>query len=597
MILCSALLISSKGIAWYWHITTSSLLKGIDPSSIDHRYILQLWVFKFLMGLNPEYECLRGQLIYGEKVLSFIDLRKLAWSWSIHHQSLTRPFSPQVLIVLHLLALYLLLCLPLQPIWPLVIELQGVILLFFCNYCKKKGHSKETCLKLQKKNASQQHFAGAVTASSSPSTITAIVPPMPLRLLPQPSVHTAVPPSRGYLCPDELERLRCLLDTTVVVSSSLAHEGISSSLLTSISFPSQSFSPSWIVDSSATAHMTPNSPFYILYDPSPSTHKVRVASGDLLTVAGVGWILLSSLTTLSHVLHVPRLNVHLLSLSCLVKDLGQSVVFTPTTCFSLDQVSRKMTSLAKEHHGLHFVRLVSPPLCTATGAAGNVDVSSSSRDQLWLLHHRLGHPSFSTLSSMFPRLLHGHSVDSFVCNSCLAKHHCATYPPTPLSLIHNNIWGLILISSTPGVRWLVIFVNDATLFMWAYLLNHKSDLTQTFIHFHLLISTQFSIPPATSALTMHEIISTLLSPISFIPTVSSMKPPIPISPSKMVSLSGNFVISLILPTAFSFTWMCLSIFWEKPFLPLCIFSIAFPLEFLLHIPLLIASWSIILLLL
>ena len=77
----------------------------------------------------------------------------------------------------------------------------------FCNYFKKKGHSKETCLKLQKKNVSQGHFAGAVIVSSSPSTATAIVPPVPLHLLPQPSVHTTAPPSRCYLRPDELEPL------------------------------------------------------------------------------------------------------------------------------------------------------------------------------------------------------------------------------------------------------------------------------------------------------------------------------------------------------------------------------------------------------
>ena len=43
-----------------------------DPTSVDCKYTLQLRVFKFLMGLNPEYEQLRGQLIHQE-TLSFKD--------------------------------------------------------------------------------------------------------------------------------------------------------------------------------------------------------------------------------------------------------------------------------------------------------------------------------------------------------------------------------------------------------------------------------------------------------------------------------------------------------------------------------------------
>ena len=43
-----------------------------DPESVYRKYILQLRVFQFLMGLNPEYEQLRGQLIHRE-TLNFKD--------------------------------------------------------------------------------------------------------------------------------------------------------------------------------------------------------------------------------------------------------------------------------------------------------------------------------------------------------------------------------------------------------------------------------------------------------------------------------------------------------------------------------------------
>ena len=41
----------------------------LDPDSVDRKYILQLRVFQSLMGLNPEYEQLRGQLVHRETLI------------------------------------------------------------------------------------------------------------------------------------------------------------------------------------------------------------------------------------------------------------------------------------------------------------------------------------------------------------------------------------------------------------------------------------------------------------------------------------------------------------------------------------------------
>ena len=166
------------------------------------------------------------------------------------------------------------------------------------------------------------------------------------------------------------------------------------------------------------------------YEPSPGTSKVCTASGDLVIVAGVGRVALTPFVHLSRVLHVPRLAVHLLSLSKFVRDLNRDLTFNPNSCIYREKVSGKKITVAEEYQGLYFVR---PP---ATDRAHVAAVSSPpSYDRLWLLHRCLGHPSFSILCLLFSRLFCGQPVDRFVCDDCSrVKHHCTTYP---LSLSFN----------------------------------------------------------------------------------------------------------------------------------------------------------------
>ena len=188
--------------------------------------------------------------------------------------------------------------------------------------------------------------------------------------------------------------------------------------------------------------------------------------------------------------------IHLLSLSKFVCDLNSDLTFNPNSCFYRDKVSGKRITLAEEHQGLYFV---CPPAIDRAHVA--VVTTSPSYDRLWLLRRRLGHPSFSTLRLLFPRLFCGQPVDRFVCDACSrAKHHRTTYPlslslsrsTTPFSIIHTDIWGPAPVHSTSGARWLDIFVDDMTRFTWAYLLKHKSDLSTIIPQFYTLIKTQFS---------------------------------------------------------------------------------------------------------
>ena len=71
---------------------------------------------------------------------------------------------------------------------------------------------------------------------------------------------------------------------------------------------------------------------------------------------------------------------------------------------------------------------------------------STSIDQIYLWHRRLGHPPFTLLGKLFPKLFQGLNVNSLNCESCiLAKSHRTTFPmkevhfSTPFKLIHYDV--------------------------------------------------------------------------------------------------------------------------------------------------------------
>ncbi|XP_078429486.1 uncharacterized protein LOC144708026 [Wolffia australiana] len=187
-----------------------------DPHSVDRQYTLQLRVFQFLMGLNPEYEVVRAQLIHRETGPTFKDAlhsvrveesrfqqaQNSASALVAHSSSSARPSSTPPPGSL-----------PRGPTARTEDSPKGDPSLF-CNYCKKRGHSKETCYKLQRKRAQPSNLAAAASSVPPPGQV-----PMLYGLLP-----TSASPAS--FTPEEMERLRRLLDPPVVGSCSLAHAGV-----------------------------------------------------------------------------------------------------------------------------------------------------------------------------------------------------------------------------------------------------------------------------------------------------------------------------------------------------------------------------------
>ena len=71
------------------------------------------------------------------------------------------------------------------------------------------------------------------------------------------------------------------------------------------------------------------------------------------------------------------------------------------------------------------------------------------QENLWLIHQRLGHPSFQILKYMFPDIFQGISIEILICDVCeRAKHKRHSYKfhhsgrrKHPFQLIHCDVWG------------------------------------------------------------------------------------------------------------------------------------------------------------
>ena len=157
----------------------------------------------------------------------------------------------------------------------------------------------------------------------------------------------------------------------------------------------------------------------------------------------------------------------------------------------------KMIGHAKEHDGLYY-------LDTRSGCGDGVSLSnfsaslSSNKAKLWLLHCRLGHPSFSVLKVMFPSLFDNLKPEMLHCEVCqLAKHHRVSYPLSnnkasfPFQLIHTDVWGPSRVPNISGARWFVSFIDDCSRVTWLFLMKNKSDVSTILPVFLKMINTQF----------------------------------------------------------------------------------------------------------
>ena len=162
--------------------------------------------------------------------------------------------------------------------------------------------------------------------------------------------------------------------------------------------------------------------------------------------------------------------------------------FTDTLCVLQDRFSRTLIGSGEERDGVYYLTDV---------ATAKIHTAKVSSDQaLW--HQRLGHPSFSVLSSLPVLTSSSLSVGSRSCDVCFrAKQTREVFPVSTnksiecFSLIHCDVWGPYRVPSSCGAVYFLTIVDDFSRAVWTYLLLAKSEVRTVLTNFLVYTEKQF----------------------------------------------------------------------------------------------------------
>ncbi|CAL9026795.1 unnamed protein product [Prunus brigantina] len=252
----------------------------------------------------------------------------------------------------------------------------------------------------------------------------------------------------------------------------------------------------WYVDSGCSNHMTGNKELLIDINPNV-TGKVQMPTGELVSIAGMGTLVLDTNFGTKHikeVMYLPGLRENLLSVGQM-DEHGYHLVFGSNMCSIFDDASLENLIMKVE---MRKNRCYPLSLSSNSYVALRAGVSHST----WLWLKRMGHLHFKGLSQlkeneMVHGLPHLEAVDG-VCGGCqLGKQHREWFPKnqawrarTPLELIHMDLCGPMQNESLAGNKYFMLLIDDFTRMTWVYFLRYKSDALNCFRKFKSMVELQ-----------------------------------------------------------------------------------------------------------
>ena len=178
-----------------------------------------------------------------------------------------------------------------------------------CSHCGKQNHPAKKCWK----------------QFGKPSTTQAVLtPPAPFSLAPP---NIPAPQYDVTLTSVEYDALRHFASIDASSSANLASLPAPSTSGTTALLASSS--PSWIIDSGASSHMTRTSSLLSSYHPTPSHPPITISDGQPCLVQGRGTTRVNPSLSLHHILYNLGFPVNLLSISAITRALLCTVTFFP----------------------------------------------------------------------------------------------------------------------------------------------------------------------------------------------------------------------------------------------------------------------------
>ncbi|KAG8500272.1 hypothetical protein CXB51_004359 [Gossypium anomalum] len=299
-----------------------------------------------------------------------------------------------------------------------------------CNFCKKKGHIKSECYKIQNKIKRE----AANQKEKQPENF------------------------------GEADVVEDYSDGELLVAS----------------VNDSKVSEEWILDSGCTIHMSPNRDWFTTYE-IVSEGVVLMGNNTSFKITGVGTIKVKMfdgvVRTLSDVRHVPELKRNLISLSTL-----DSKGYRYTVESGVLKISKGSLVVMKGQRKIVKLYVLQGSAVTGDTAVASSSLSDDDITKLW--HMRLGHMSENGMAELSNRgLLDGQGICKLnFCEHCVfGKQKRVRFTrgihntKGTLEYIHSDLWGPSRVPSRGGANYMLTFINDFSRKVWAFFLKQKSD--------------------------------------------------------------------------------------------------------------------------
>lgn len=257
-------------------------------------------------------------------------------------------------------------------------------------------------------------------------------------------------------------------------------------------FISKCENDAWYVDSGASAHMTPYASI-LSNKQKCNVTEIRAANGEAMKVNFMGKTTLclnQNEVEVNNVLHVPGLNVNLLSVGKIVEQ-GNTVTFDKANGCTITNASKQIIANCKYDNGIYKFSEDRMKCLIA-----------NKKDDAFLWHRRLGHVNFQCLKKMRDGGVIGINFDDDgarigKCETCAQGKQTRnpfgtseTKSTQILEIIHSDLCGPMETQSIGHAKYILTFIDDFSRKAFVYFIKSKSETLNTFIEFKKYIELQ-----------------------------------------------------------------------------------------------------------
>lgn len=254
-----------------------------------------------------------------------------------------------------------------------------------------------------------------------------------------------------------------------------------------------SFKDEWVIDSSATQHMSHSKEqFESLNESNTKYIYIYMGNNSALEVKGTRNVRVDN-GVFKNVKLVPDLKTNPLCVSQIANQ-GYKIEFYNDKCLIKDVSNNyKVTTIGKMGNGLYKFQEL-------TSKCGNENMSTIAKyddvSRLW--HKHIGHINYQSLKLM-EKLYMVHALPKIssihkVCEGCaMEKQHVESSPQgkswrekTHLHLVHSDLMGPFRTPSLGGSRYALTFIDGYTRRILVYFIKKKDEVFDNFKEFEAL---------------------------------------------------------------------------------------------------------------